>query len=301
MRTIRTLAVLATLVLLAAGCGDDDTDTTTTTDGPPATDDTTTTTEAETTTTTTTEGAETTDVSVYFLDGEVLKVGYVRTVEGMGVAAAAVEELLAGPNTDDEALGLSTSIPDGTELLGLNIVDNQATIDLSGEFESGGGSLSMNARLAQVVYTVTQFPSVESVVLQLDGDAVDVFGGEGLLIDGPLTRADFEFPGDFETMAPNILVETPRPGETVSDEIRVAGRANTFEAALYFEVTDADGEVIVPETYGMATSGTGTPGDFDEVIELPGGTSGEIILLAYEISMEDGSRTGVSEVPLVVE
>lgn len=301
MRTIRTLAVISVLALVAAGCGDDDdTGGTTTTDSPPTTDDATTTTEAAETTTTT-DGAEVTDVSVYLLDGEVLKVGYVRSVEGPGVAAAALEELVAGPSADDEALGLATAIPEGTELLDVNIVDNLAVVDLSGEFESGGGTLSMTARLAQVVYTVTQFPSVEQVELQLDGEPIEVFGGEGIIIEEPLTRADFEFPGDRETMAPPILVETPRPGETVSGSISTEGRANTFEASLYFEVTDAQGEVIVPEIYAMASSGTGTPGDFSETIELPEGTTGDIVLWAYEISMEDGSRIAISEVPLTVE
>ena len=32
-----------------------------------------------------------------------------------------------------------TDIPDGTKLLGLSIKDGVATVDLSAEFESGGG------------------------------------------------------------------------------------------------------------------------------------------------------------------
>jgi hypothetical protein len=57
----------------------------------------------------------------------------------------------------------------------MNIDDGLATIDLSREFEAGGGSLSMFGRLAQLVYTVTQFPTVDEVALMLDGQRVDGF------------------------------------------------------------------------------------------------------------------------------
>jgi germination protein M len=293
-RVARVAGLVVAMALVATACGDDD-ETTTTTTAAPGTD-TTTTTEPATTTT----EPELTPVSVYFLDGEVLKVGYVREVEPPGVAAAAIEALLEGPDADDEALGLGTAIPAGTELLGVNIVDNLATVDLSGEFESGGGTLSMNARLAQVVYTVTQFPSVELVRIHLDGEPADALGGEGLMIDRELTRADFEFGGDYETLAPAILVESPRPGEEVSGSIRVTGRSNTFEATLNFEVVDPAGDVVIEETFTTATSGTGTPGDFDATLDLPADASGDIILLAFERSARDGERINISEVPLTV-
>ena len=306
MRTSRALfAALAALMLLLAACGNDDDngvgDDTTTTDAPETTDPPDTTDPDDTTTTTEDDDpVDTAGVSVYFLDGENLKVGYGREVEMPGVASGALEALLSGPNTDDEDLGLTSEIPDDTTLLGVSVDDGQATVDLSGEFEEGGGSLSMNARLAQVVYTVTQFDTVDEVLIHIDGEAVETLGGEGLLIAEPMVREDFEFDSRFEHLTPAILVETPRPGEQVSDSIRVAGRSNTFEAALYFEIVDADGNVVMDETYAMATSGTGTPGDFDETFDLPADAPAEIVLLAYEISARDGSRTGISEVPLSV-
>lgn len=295
-RTTRLLGLLVVGVLLLGSCGDDADSGSTTTSSTASTS----TTGTEDTTTTT--EAAVTVVSVYWFDGETLRVGNGRSVEGLGVAAAAVEELLRGPSADEDALGLGTAIPEGTELLGVNIVDDTATVDLSGEFASGGGTLSMNARLAQVVYTVTQFPSVRAVEIWLDGEPVESLGGEGLLLERPLTRADFEFGGEYEHLTPAILVETPRPGDEVGASFEVAGRANTFEATVNFEVVDRDGEVLVDELFTTATSGTGTPGDFAETIELPADVvaGDEIVLLAFERSAEDGERINVVEIPLVV-
>lgn len=287
------MAIAAALLLLAGACGDDDgggAESTTT--SPPGSESTT------STAAPTTEPAEPTPVSVYFLDGEVLKVGHGRDAEGLGVAAAALEALLDGPDADDEALGLHSEIPADTELLGMTIVDTVATVDLSGEFESGGGSLSMTARVAQVVYTASQFPSVQTVRIHIDGEAVESIGGEGVVVGDGLTRADFEFGGAIAHLTPAILVETPRPGEEVSGSIQVTGRSNTFEATLIFEVVDASGGVVIEETFATATSGTGTPGDFDETLDLPADASGDIVLLAFERSARDGERVNITEIPL---
>ena len=57
-------------------------------------------------------------------------------------------------------------------------------------FESGGGSTSMFVRLGQVIFTLTQFPAVESVRFSIEGRPVSVFSGEGIVIDHPQARAD---------------------------------------------------------------------------------------------------------------
>ena len=78
------------------------------------------------------------------------------------VAAAAMNALIAGPTADEKASvpALSSAVPADTMLLGISIDDGLATVDLSREFEAGGGTFSMAARLAQVVFTLTQFPTV---------------------------------------------------------------------------------------------------------------------------------------------
>ncbi|MGZ6793986.1 MAG: hypothetical protein ACXVFV_13620, partial [Mycobacteriales bacterium] len=51
-----------------------------------------------------------TQVSVYFLQHEKVQ-PVARTVDGAGVAAAAVRALLAGPTVAERAAGLSTTVP----------------------------------------------------------------------------------------------------------------------------------------------------------------------------------------------
>jgi hypothetical protein len=107
------------------------------------------------------------------------------------VASAALEALLAGPTQAERAAGLRTAIPAGTRLLGVSIKDGVATVDVTSGYQSGGGSLSMQMRLAQVVYTITQFPTVRAVRFALDGAPVNVFSGEGIVLDHPVGRIDY--------------------------------------------------------------------------------------------------------------
>lgn len=238
--------------------------------------------------------AETITLSVYFLRGEKIGVAHHQVPKTQAVGRAALEQLLAGPTDAEAEAGLHSEIPAGTELLDLAIEGGIATVDLSGEYDDGGGSLAMFTRLAQVVYTLTQFPTVEGVVFELDGELVEVFSGEGIVLEGPQTR------GDYEDVTPAILVESPAVGNTVSSPLRVTGSANTFEATFLANVVDWDGK-IVAEQVVTATCGTGCRGTFDVTIpfEWSGEPRGALIVL--EQSAEDGSPINVVEIPLAFE
>ena len=80
---------------------------------------------------------------VWFGYGEWLFVTERTEPLGPRVGSAAVNALLAGPSAAERAAAVGTSIPDGTDLLGLSIDGGVATVNLSRTFESGGGSLSM--------------------------------------------------------------------------------------------------------------------------------------------------------------
>jgi germination protein M len=281
-RTVRsTILVIAALLLALSACGSDD-------DGATST----TTTRSGTTTTSTTEAPAEVTVRAYFMRDEV--VGPVaRDASGPAVAAASIEDLLAGPTEQEQELGFSSAIPAGTELLGVTIDGGIATVDLSAPFGSGGGSASMMSRVAQVVFTLTQFPTVDAVQFELDGEPITALGGEGLLLEEPQTRADWE------ALSPAILVESPLPFEDVTSPLRISGTANTFEAQFLLNVVDGEGLIVYDEPV-MATSGSGTRGTFDvtATFEVPRAGVGAVIV--FEASAEDGHQINIVEVPVQV-
>ena len=140
------------------------------------------------------ETPETVTVRLYWVSAGENALGVERTVPyTAAVATAAMRELLAGPTAAEKATwpAIATAIPAGTRLLGLSVADGVARVDLSGEYASGGGTFGMTARLAQVVYTLTQFPTVDAVEFYLDGERVRTFSGEGIILDGPQRPADY--------------------------------------------------------------------------------------------------------------
>ncbi len=133
----------------------------------------------------------TTEVVVYLTRGEKI-VPIARAVPKVArIGAEAVKALLAGPTAPEAADGLGTAVPEETRFRNLVIADGVARVDLSKDFESGGGSLSLTLRLAQVTCTLDQFDSVTGVRFLLDGDLVNVFSGNGIILDQPVSCADY--------------------------------------------------------------------------------------------------------------
>jgi germination protein M len=198
------------------------------------------------------------------------------------IGTAALESLLAGPGPREQAAAVGSQIPAGTQLLGLSVEDGVATVDLTSEFESGGGSASMNMRIAQIVYTLTQFPTVKGVLFELDGERVDVLGGEGVVVDQPVTRKDYR------NLVPAILVVDPQIGARAANPVVVQGTADVFEANVTVEVVDASGKVIA-STFTTATCGTGCRGTFSVELpyEVPSATHGLIV-----VHDDDAAGTG---------
>jgi hypothetical protein len=236
--------------------------------------------------------AETTSAAVYFLrDGKIAPVR--RTIlETPHPELAAVSALLEGPTDDEAAEGLVTAIPETTEVTGVSVKDGVATVDLSGDFDDGGGSASMLGRVAQIVATLTRFEGVERVAFELDGKKVESIGGEGVVVDPPIGRLAIE------EQTPQILIESPLPGDRVSNPVRLSGTANVFEANVSIEVRDGTGTVVL-EAFTTATSGTGTRGTFDTRLSIPSAI-GTMTIVAFEASAENGEPLHVVDVQVSV-
>lgn len=245
-------------------------------------------------TATPTPGATTT-LRAYFLtttaDGGIAMIPVLREVpETRAVAAAAMTALLAGPSETETAASpaLHTSIPEGTKLLGISITNGVATVNLSREFESGGGSASIFGRLAQVAYTLTQFSTVGSVLFQLDGAPVTTFSGEGVILDHPVGRADFY------DQLPAIFLDRPAWGAAAGNPARIAGLANVFEATFRAQILDESGTVIADQQV-MASCGTGCWGSFKADVPYSVDNAQYGTLRVFDLSARDGSVENLSE------
>ena len=221
------------------------------------------------------KSSETQSLAVYLLrDGKLSPVR--RTVEASPTPGrTALASLFGGPTSAERADGLGTAIPEGTTLDGVEVSDGVATVDLRGGVPASSEQGLREA--AQIVATLTRFPTVHAV--RLAGGRV-------------WTRKAIE------AHTPQILVESPLPGDRVTSPIRVRGTANVFEATVSFEVRDGDGTVVL-ETFTTATSGTGTRGTFETELAVPD-TVGPVTIVAFEASAEDGRPLHVSEVPVTV-
>jgi hypothetical protein len=256
-RIVCLLSLIA-LALGLAACGDDGST------EPITTVPTTTATTPTTTTSTTPE--ETTKLRVYFLlNGKVQPVAR-EVPKTVAVAREALDELAKGPTTSEGELGLTSDVATPIPTI---IIEN-GVAKIGGDVRGAG--------LAQVVYTLTQFPTVKAVEI----------GGKRY------TRKSFE------DETPIILVESPLPFEAVANPIRATGTANTFEATFQYEVVDPAGKVVDTH-FVMATSGSGQRGTFDFTTKPYTGPAGTGALVVFELSAKDGSRIHEVRIPVQLQ
>ena len=97
-----------------------------------------------------------------------------------------IEALLWGPNQAEiKNMHLSTEIPEKTKLIYVKDYSDIVTLNLSKEFEDGGGSSSVKIRLQQVASTVSGMTD-KPVYLYIEGKEVSVLGGDGIIVKQPI-------------------------------------------------------------------------------------------------------------------
>ncbi len=193
-------------------------------------------------------------LELYFLAPDGQLVAAARKVEQTRTPGAATLHELMNPET-----GTTTQVLDGLQL----------TID-NGRAQVTGARMN-GAALAQIVYSLTTFPTVKSV----NGKA----------------RADVE------AFVPAILVEHPGAHEAVMSPLHVTGTANTFEATFNYRLEDASGKLLAKD-FVTATSGTGTRGTFDFSVPFTVDSAQEGTLVVFELSAENGSMIHERRIPL---
>ena len=282
-RALRHTAIAALAVVVLAGlgaCGKNESSAPATTIAP--------TTASTASTTTTSAPPATTDpdvlviVSPYFLRDGFVGIGEQQLVPGPAVARGALEVLLNGPSAVDQGAGLGTAIARGVQVNSLDLDAGVATVDFNRAFETA----DTRPQVAQVVYTLTQFPTITKVKFLVDGQPN---GATGVL---PIGRAELE------STTPPVLVETPTPGAALKSTFTFAGTANTFEANVPWRVEDPSGAVRATG-FATATSGTGTRGTFNTQVAVTGHT-GPAVFVSFVQDMESGAETSVVRVPITV-
>ncbi len=103
----------------------------------------------------------------------------------------AIKELVSAPTKWEKSKGYTSEIPTGTRVLSVRESANTILLDLSSEFESGGGAESTYARIKQIIKTANANTSIP-VYLYINGKQANVIGGEGIMIKQPLNERSFD-------------------------------------------------------------------------------------------------------------
>jgi hypothetical protein len=198
----------------------------------------------------------------------------------LATSRLALTELAAGPTAAELAAGLGSAVPDVSFDVG--ITDGVATVDFPASFYAGDQD-PVRLRQAQVVYTLTQFPTVSEVAFQAGGEPVGEPTGRSAYAD----------------LLPAIVVANPIIGARVTSPVTVAGTADVFEATVSIRILDAAGAEIATR-FTTATCGTGCRGDYSVAVpyrlveEQPG------TVQVFEVSAVDGSRINVVDIPVTL-
>ena len=108
--------------------------------------------------------------------------------EGQSKISYAIKGLIKGPQKAERANGVYSEIPSGTKLLSIKETADNVIINLSDDFQYGGGADSLYSRVKQLIKTSLANSPDKKVYLYLEGKQANVIGGEGIMINQPLSE-----------------------------------------------------------------------------------------------------------------
>lgn len=127
-------------------------------------------------------------VGIFLLrGGELARVR--RRVDETQLARGALEALVAAPLASERDAGLSTAIPRGVTVDTVSVGEGTATVRLRG-FAAGAGAGNLQARVDQVVRTLTRLDSIDDVRFVLPADDAAVFADAGVSLNRPRGAED---------------------------------------------------------------------------------------------------------------
>lgn len=142
-------------------------------------------------------------ITLYFGDRKAIeedspcKTGYVSPVvrefpHTTAVLRLALEELIRGPLSGED--NLVRTLPATVEILNVKVEKEVALIDFSSDLvtDSPGGTLGGTILIQSLVYTATEFPAVNSVLVTVEGET---YSDGHRIWEYPISREDFNFSG----------------------------------------------------------------------------------------------------------
>lgn len=140
------------------------------------------------------------DTVLYYKDDKGYLVPVMRKIpwpEGRGIAKAALRALVDNPanRKDIEEMGLVPVLPPNTEILGMNIENGYCKVDFTEDFLNYSSSDEEKALVKSIVYTLTEFPTINEVEIMVNGKNPKTltFGYD---VVEALSREDINFLGD---------------------------------------------------------------------------------------------------------
>ncbi|HEY8349303.1 MAG TPA: GerMN domain-containing protein [Clostridia bacterium] len=191
-------------------------------------------------------------VTVYYQDEDGCLVPMTRWIQPqLGIARAAVSLAIDSPLTREETAyyGVYPVIPEGTGILGIDIRNGTAVIDFSRDLLNYGTAWSERNIIAAVVYTLTEFDTVDKVRILINGYPVGVLK-YGTDLSEPLGREDM-------MINTEMVKVSPEPGKEKIDVYFMKRANEDFVYAVPVSLAVESGEAdLEPDTLVRLLLGT---------------------------------------------
>ncbi len=210
------------------------------------------------------------DTVLYYRDGD----GYLVPVSTDikwedGIARAAIMKLVSAVKGSEltQRTGLYSALPADTEVLGLTIRDGLAKVDLSAEALGCKSAEEEELMLKSLVYTLTEFNTVDRVQFMFEGDRVEAlkFGTD---VAGPMERKGIN---------------------------AVNGNSSSTLTVFFSKTNETGYQYFVPVTYGIGTVDADMGMAIECLLEGPPENSGLQSFIPADVKMNGmGTKNGIA-------